>query len=1646
MTTYQVAGLREDINNNVYSIYDGSIDSTTSKKEGYGTLKQYRKNDNHLLFEYKGWFHDNVRHGFGEHKNEISHSVGSYEHDLLKGYGFMKFLADGFVDTPQGNSLLCKKDDVFIGWFINNCPSQPGLWYHADAAPVVSLNPLSYYLNPGNIDVTESNIISNHHLFNVLQPIMYGNTVCTQISRNLSNEDGTIVAVIFFPEYVNDNSTYKGRIVTNHHQNIIKSVYYGDLQVTTSVIIPVKEGFGKLIEYDNGNIIMECIGKWKNNELISGTYKSLRDHDVPNQPGKKWVAGMVYTGELNHFMMHGTGELTITTVYGEQIIDLGTFTNHILEKNNNYLITKYRNNLLFHMEYKDNETTYNGDAVQCVTPTGIVRSRHGNGTYTCNDYKYTGEWMNDIRHGKGIFICKRNDLKYFPFEINDEYDGYFVNEVAEGTCSRWENRGKFIFKGEMVKNWPLIGEYESIIDHFRHDPMGKAVVWNKGWTYNGYFHNFMMHGAGGKLTISSDIHYISNESGTFINHILCKEEGNDYTVEIKNNITNEVSVTTQFTRDGVATKYIGQAVADANSNYVLTGTGKVFKSYRNQGYRVENGIFNGFLDPILDQQKNHNKYIFKDNTPLIPYKLMTTGVCVNPINPLQPKYSVQLERFHENHTFVGDVRLKYIRILHLSDTQNLHGTLTDLPDADILVHTGDFTKNGTRREYEVFNEWLGSISHRYKHRVVIPGDLDIKGIFDPDNFTNAIVGLLSNATVLMHKSIDINISDRTTLKLYGSPWCHGHDLERPGDTSSCRDNVTKKIHRFDEIPDDVDVLITHCAPRTVLDDKTDYNVLPVNPNPVRGGSSQHLFDAVINKKPKIHLFGHVQEQNGYWVKGNDGSYSNEIIGSSVSTPSHTYPCTLMSNNVMINKSCDAIIHKPRLILVPEKGLHGYGTLTVRDTNTTTTYTGRFLTDRFEPQDLDKTRDHSILTTRNNVAVHLVKRLGSATYDGEVMPGTKEGEYMRQGTGAYDCDRYSYVGNWVNDMRHGHGHYECKKAIFPFEAGDIVDGEFNNGMPTGSTIIWKRPNVFKYSGEFTANHPVSGEYESLTDHVGVKGVTWKKGVYIGEFQDFMMHGKGKLTLLDSNGIEISTSKGTFINHTLDILKDFIRVTNDNNVLHMEENVGITTYEGGVRVDASGSYIKHGRGIYDCNTYRYEGGWQLGVRHDHHHNNIFTCKVTKPQYLPLEAGDTYEGAFDTDIPNGHCIRWENRGKFRFSGIITDKTPSSGVYESYSDHNRGIGVQWKKGMKYEGEYSNFMMHGRGILTESDNGVVYKRIGYFVNHQLDKGNDYRILTSKNNIVSKIEMKTGSTIYDGEVIPGSNEDEYKRHGHGVYNCDRYSYVGNWANDMRHGRGRFECKQQMAVFEAGDIVEGEFDNGMPTGSAIVWTRPNVFRYTGEVKDNCLVSGEYESFTNHLRGNGIAWNQGWKYKGEFKDFMMHGQGKLTIFDSNGAVNMVSIGSFASHNIDITKDYNTYIYTNNVVVRMKTKVGCITYDGDVQARYGTSDYMKHGRGTYECESYRYEGGWHQDTRHDLQSQDSIFLCKQTGTNYSPFEAGDKYQGGFNMRIPEGNCVWKRPHKFIYRGTMSNGRIDTGEQIELKDDVETGNVLRYRDGEPQ
>lgn len=64
-----------------------------------------------------------------------------------------------------------------------------------------------------------------------------------------------------------------------------------------------------------------------------------------------------------------------------------------------------------------------------------------------------------------------------------------------------------------------------------------------------------------------------------------------------------------------------------------------------------------------------------------------------------------------------------MKILHLSDTHNKHRQLTDLPDADVFVHCGDFTDNGTEEEVLDFLNWL--IELPYPHKIFITGNHDI---------------------------------------------------------------------------------------------------------------------------------------------------------------------------------------------------------------------------------------------------------------------------------------------------------------------------------------------------------------------------------------------------------------------------------------------------------------------------------------------------------------------------------------------------------------------------------------------------------------------------------------------------------------------------------------------------------------------------------------------------------------------------------------------------------------------------------------------------------------------------------------------------------------------------------------------------------
>ncbi len=65
---------------------------------------------------------------------------------------------------------------------------------------------------------------------------------------------------------------------------------------------------------------------------------------------------------------------------------------------------------------------------------------------------------------------------------------------------------------------------------------------------------------------------------------------------------------------------------------------------------------------------------------------------------------------------------RHMRIVCISGTHGFHRKL-DVPEADVLIHAGDFSSLGGKVEdIDDFNDWLASLPHKYK--VVVAGNHD----------------------------------------------------------------------------------------------------------------------------------------------------------------------------------------------------------------------------------------------------------------------------------------------------------------------------------------------------------------------------------------------------------------------------------------------------------------------------------------------------------------------------------------------------------------------------------------------------------------------------------------------------------------------------------------------------------------------------------------------------------------------------------------------------------------------------------------------------------------------------------------------------------------------------------------------------------
>ncbi len=188
-----------------------------------------------------------------------------------------------------------------------------------------------------------------------------------------------------------------------------------------------------------------------------------------------------------------------------------------------------------------------------------------------------------------------------------------------------------------------------------------------------------------------------------------------------------------------------------------------------------------------------------------------------------------------------------MKIICISDTHNQHEKLL-LPEGDCIIHAGDFTDSGTKRETKIFLEWFSSTP--YKHKIFIAGNHDFY-LQKKAHKLNQIIP--DNIHYLQDSGVSIE-----QINFWGSP-------VTPGDASWAFSRNRGRIiaKHWEMIPHDTHVLITHSPPFGIMDELDDKTLI----------GCKNLSERLKELQISVHTFGHVHNDYGM-VKTNGTTYIN----------------------------------------------------------------------------------------------------------------------------------------------------------------------------------------------------------------------------------------------------------------------------------------------------------------------------------------------------------------------------------------------------------------------------------------------------------------------------------------------------------------------------------------------------------------------------------------------------------------------------------------------------------------------------------------------------------------------------------------------------------------------------------------------------
>ena len=201
--------------------------------------------------------------------------------------------------------------------------------------------------------------------------------------------------------------------------------------------------------------------------------------------------------------------------------------------------------------------------------------------------------------------------------------------------------------------------------------------------------------------------------------------------------------------------------------------------------------------------------------------------------------------------------------MRIAATSDCHGMLDQavMPPADVLVIAGDYAPNfasiGEADDARKQLEWAKGPFSRFLRSLPYKKVVLVAGNHDWLHFVSEVKRTARHAIEAVY--LEDGLVDIDGVKFYGSPWqpwfydwafnLSRNDPER--DYPHAR-----KI--WGQIPDGVDVLITHGPPLNIRDQCQDG----------RRVGCPILRDRVLQIKPKLHVFGHIH--GGYGAEKVDG--------------------------------------------------------------------------------------------------------------------------------------------------------------------------------------------------------------------------------------------------------------------------------------------------------------------------------------------------------------------------------------------------------------------------------------------------------------------------------------------------------------------------------------------------------------------------------------------------------------------------------------------------------------------------------------------------------------------------------------------------------------------------------------------------------